>query len=1555
MQKLLYLVFISFHINILLARHLQKRQNDPNSCPGATYRINNECISVNRCNVRYCGGQQCLIVGPDVPPMCQCANTYKTGPDGSCIDVDECVTMEAPCEGVRGSAEMAFNDPLPPEVIKFCGFNPNGSDFRTKYFLDERFMTLTPCAEFGMISLQAVPFLFFLVVNILMIPRQFPPITEKRVYWLFLLKLFASTLTIILLFLMLITGVFTHYRVKSIVLVEYGVLGLSWIVAAVAWGYSAHSMSWTRSRGLIISAFFASKCIFLITANRWIMFGFTDLRTMLPFVGSLVQISYSVLGVLEWRWKKFRARPFSPLDGRPDDYVRLDQDADEGAGIFSKLFFCWTNDLVKKGYRRQLNELDDVFNLPPTLRVNTIERQFVENSPTFYSDAQQYSIARSLLSTFGFQYFSLAILRIIADAFNFATPILLHLLVNALEDPLPRKDSYIYAGLLILCCFFGSMVQTHFMYYVEKISLKVRTATVMAIYDKMLRVPLAEMSSFSSGQILNFISTDVDRIVNFCNSFHAFWNLPLELIVTLYLLYREVGMAFLSGLVAALVLIPINKVITTRIGRLSEKMMTAKDQRVKMITEAMHGIRTVKLCAWEDYFQEKIGKLREKELKYLKGRKYLDAVCVYLWASAPLLITISIIATYTLVLHEKLTAAKIFTALALVNILIMPLNAFPWVLNGLVEALVSVKRLEWFFAIKEFDLQEFYRLTEDPKELLHVRKGSFFWKDSSETRVSDVSLTGEMGSIIGIYGEVGSGKTTFLLGLLGETRGQASAIGLRQDSVSNGISYVSQSHWLVRGTVRENILCGKEYNPELYESVIAACCLRKDINNMPHGDKYEISDNGATLSGGQRARISLARALYQDTTVYLLDDPFASLDKPVAHTIWDEAIVKMLKNRGKLVIVSCHNARLLNKADNVLVFNKSGTVIKQGPPSEVLDQNLIGSSEIEIESSELAKDDDDEIEFVGTQEEEKQKGSVRASVYQAYTKATGYFLTSAIIVALLAMQISKNLADMWLAEWTAWTKDSNLTGMEREFPRSSSFEEAKQLLAGPRNVEPLESSEWDRSLYFLCVYAIIAATNTIFTLIRAFLFAYGGVVAAKVLHENLLSKLLKASLQWWDNTPSGRVINRMCSDVYTCDDNLPFQLNIVLASLFNLVGTLVVTLIGLPILIPVILILFVVYFFTQRYYRRTTVELKRLSSVALSPLYSHLSDTVNGLATIRAHRFVTRMTTKLREKLTASQRAQFSSLAAGKWLSIRLSLIAVTVVSAVALGAIIQHQIQPVESGLVGLAITYALSLTGLLNGLLGSFIETEKEMVSVERIDEYSTEMPNGHLEIRFRQASLRYERGLQLALDRVDLTIKSGEKVAIIGRTGSGKSSLFQALLRGISLESGTILVGDLDIEECELGALRKAFGLVPQHPFLFSGSLWQNLTVDSEEHSERGSVARLARKAGLDNLLERVGGLDGEISESGSNLSHGEKQIVALCRVLIRKPKIVLIDEATAHLDSVSHQRILQMIKEELPTCTLLSIVHNLSGLEAYDRVIEMETGRVRWHGVPQQRHH
>uniref|UniRef100_A0A0M3HS88 ABC-type xenobiotic transporter n=1 Tax=Ascaris lumbricoides TaxID=6252 RepID=A0A0M3HS88_ASCLU len=1593
------------------------------------------------------------------------------------------------------------------DVITFCGFNSSANSYVTRYVLNASARTLTPCAEFTIVTIQNIP-LFYLSITTLFILQSFRRIITAGLWYLTVSKMALAVAVVLVYGLNIFLGVITKYPLRAVILIEYSIVSLVWLTFALLWLTSLNLSVWIRSGFLLTAYSVASLSFALITLERWLQFGIYDVRTFLPLSIASVHVSSALIYSLEWRMSERYSRMalLESDTSLPDDVVRLSEGGDQNAAFFSRIFFCWSNDLIRKGYRMQLNELRDLFTLPSCLETAVVEKEFVESASTRFVDAEDFSLTKALLRAFGAPFFALGALKLISDALTFAGPILLHLLVVCLDDEQCEEDGYNYSLLMMLATFLSAIASSNFNYYITKIGLKLRSAISTALYDKLLRVRLSTLSSFSSGQILNFMSTDVDRIVNMCSSFHAFWSLPLQLGVALYLLYREVGLAFLSGLIASLLLVPLNKWITSAIGRLSEKMMQCKDQRVKLVSETVRAIRTVKLSNWERNLERRITALRENELHYLKGRKYLDAVCVYLWASAPILITIAIFSTYTVLLHEKLTAAKVFTSLALVNILIMPLNAFPWVLSGLVEAFVSIRRLDKFFDLENIDIATLYSLTTDLRQPLQITDATFSWQDGFS--VKNVTLDGNAGTVIGLVGPVGSGKSTFLLGILGETDVVARHIGIRQNTVHEGFAYVSQSCWLRRGTVRENIVCGAEFDVRFYEEVIrvtalkpdiqasrfACCCCRlhsavaelltrvpnvclttrgaaeftqlagrfcgisrsvensgkltqthystdclpfssisrqligNNLQAMPGGDEYEVGDGGCTLSGGQRARVALARALYQgiliNREVYLLDDPFASVDAKVGRWMWDEAVMRMLRARGKLVIVATHHVDYLKDADHIIVLDGHGNILKQGPSLVILQDKLELQASSPLDFPENVAETES-VEQVAIINEEKQAsfymiagtiimtkyihfceyfqhGKVRLSVYGAYMRAAGVLLSIAILAALAAMQTSKNVADWWLSRWASqcnFNETNTSVTFDRqmyEIDQTTAVLYDYRFLFGERVVNNLKEEEWNTTVYFLVVYAALALSNTLFTLMRAFIFAYGGIVAARNLHRRLLHRVLNASISWWERTPSGRVINRLCADVYTVDDSLPFQFNIFLASSFNLLGSIVLTFIALPFLSPVIAGLFIIYFFVQRYYRYTTCEVKRVTSLSLSPLYSHITDTISGLSTIRAFRFVDDFASTLRDRLGDNIRAQFSALAAAQWLSVRLQILGVFMVSAVTLSAVLHRTLHYVDTGMVGLAITYALSATNLLNSLLSSFIETEKELISVERMAEYTKDIPlesnnfpipmnsdvNGRID--FACVSLRYGVGLPLALENVSFRIEAGTRVAIIGRTGSGKSSLIQALLRtnpismhsvavtvkkndigfriqmccdtfSLSLDytyphsdSGRIFIDGIDIYSVELHSLRSIFGIVTQTPFVFSGTLRENLCLEHDIPEEE--LQRMAEIANFGCLVERLGGFDGVIEEGGANLSFGEKQIISICRLILSRPKIVIFDEATAHMDSLTHTRMSELVRCLLPTVTVISIIHRTHDINSYDSVILMECGKIAWQGPP-----
>ncbi|CAD5224372.1 unnamed protein product [Bursaphelenchus okinawaensis] len=1494
-----------------------------------------------------------------------------------------------------------------PEWGHLCEWNLSEKSIWTKYIVDAKFQVLKSCAEFGIVF-PVLTFLLFCSVLASFKAISANGFSNTGVRVLLYFRIFTVLNTVICYmgyFIFTLTGKFT---LNPLLNFEQFVIAFVFMVYGSIYCNAVRTNTWIKHKHLIITYNITGIILLFVTYQRIRVLTFLHYQTY----GYLCIGAFHLLNILlqVYEYRKYRAENiFTQL--LDTESIFLDENADEGANFFSKLFFCWVNPLIVKGYKGQLKNVTNLFRVPPSLRVARIEELFFQNAPDEFVDDQKFSLFVGLLRTFGFKYFSLGLLRLMADLLTFAGPVLLHLLIVCLENGDPDNTGILYATLMMLCSFGSAICDFTFNFHMNKIALKVRCATLVALYDKVLTLPQNQLAHFSTGEIINFMSTDLDRIVSFVTSFHAFWSMPVNIMIALYLLYREMGLAFFSGLFCAVLMIPLNNYIASKIGNMSQSLMEFKDQRLKLVQEVLRAMRIVKLSNWEPFFEEKINKIRKEELRCLKYRKYLDAVCVYLWASAPLLITITILTTYTMIMGETLTAAKVFTSLALVNILILPLNAFPWVLNSLIEARVSKIRMDRFFALETMPLHCIYSLTESSDHLLVLEDARFEW--NSGFSVSGINFVGPKGTIVGVSGGVASGKTTLLLGILGETyvpideqssiRGVPlrTSIRIRQSTIHEGFAYVGQENWVRRGTIRENILCGSPMNEAYYYKVLKATALLNDIERMPGGDQYVIADEGSTLSGGQRARLALARAIYHENDVYILDDPFASLDRKVGRFVWQNAIQGILREKNRLVIVATHNSEFLQQCDHVVNLDAFGRVqssqspLATLPPSSEGKNDTITTSEsgriVEVENPKEAADlthkvlvqdvadlpstskatvgQESEVESEETKlieatefvspvvDERMEKGTVKMDIYWFYMDKVGFAFAILVGMALLCMQITKNMADAWLSKWTLNTTSNGSESVHDVFWR------------GERESDFMDSGDYNQAKYFLTVYVAIASLNTIFTLLRAFLFAKGGVMAAKNIHESLLKKVFASTVSWWEVTPFGRVVNRLCSDVYMVDDSLPFQLNICLASLLNLLGALILTVWALPYLIPIVILIYVVYYLIQRYYRHTTCEVKRITSLTLSPLYGHISDTVLGLVTIRAFRFTTRFMEKLRNLLEDNLSAQYTNLAASQWLSIRLQLLAVVMISAIAFIAVLENHLHTVESGLIGLAITYALTMTNVLNSLLSSFIDTEKELVSVERIMDYIHTIPvedtnaeTGNVDrflycrtakgqVNFMGVCLRYASHLPLALSDVTFTIEAGKRVAIIGRTGAGKSSLFQALLKAHPVESGKIFIdGTIDIGQLDPKAVRSLFGVVNQTPFIFSGTIRENIKLNNDNVSDI-EILELLEMAKLSLWLDRCGGLDAEVIEGGANFSYGERQIIQVCRLVLSKPKIVLIDEATAHMDDETHLIMNNIIRNKLETATVLSIVHRMKGIEHYDTVIEMANGTVISQGPPE----
>ncbi|XP_075224680.1 ATP-binding cassette sub-family C member 10 [Lycorma delicatula] len=1214
--------------------------------------------------------------------------------------------------------------------------------------------------------------------------------------------------------------------------------------------------------------------------------------------------------------------------------------AEEGWGIMSRLFFSWVQPMMTKGAMGGIQTPDDLYDLPTSLTSAHLHHKL-------YSAMIDYSLFKGLHRSFWKEFYGIGILKLLSDAAGFCGPLLLNRLVNFIEDrKFPEQYGYLYAAGLFTSSLTLAFCISHFNYLMGKVGLRIRGALITVIYRKTLTLNTVSLKQFSLGEIVNFMSTDTDRIVGACPSFHALWSLPFQIAVTLYLLYLQVGISFIAGLLFTIILIPINKLLATWIGNISVKMMEQKDERVKITSEVLRGIRVVKLHVWEDFFIEKILKIRKKEMYYLKGRKYLDAMCVYFWATTPVLISLLTFLTYTL-LGNELTAATVFTSIALFNMLISPLNAFPWVLNGLTEAWVSLNRIQLLLEKNEVDIYEYYShlpSVDVGEGALAIKSGQFHW-GRSYFKLYDINIAALKGQFIGITGQVGSGKSSLLAAVLAEMEKDVGFVAVPE--FESGFGFVSQTPWLQNGTLRDNVLFGKPLDQTRYRTVLDACALTEDLMSLPGGDLVSVGEGGSSLSGGQKARVALARAVYQDRSIYLLDDILSAVDARVARHIFHFCINGLLSEKTR--ILCTHQTQFLLNADQVIVM-EGGTILNHGQPAEVLSDYEDCMTQSQLESSEIPPAVIDKnisttqklpSPPVPQDEELSARGTVAWKVYNRYLAAVGYGLTLIILLSIILMQVSRNATDWWLALWVTESSHFNLTtgfGIDWKWEDDTP------------------------TMFYLQIYAAIAGLNTLFTFFRAFLFAWGGITAAIHLHKALLKTVVRAQVVFFDVTPLGRILNRFSSDTYTIDDSLPFISNILLAQFFGLLGTVSLTIYGLPWLSLLLLPLIPVYHWLQNHYRLTSRELKRLSTISLSPLYTHFTETLQGLTTIRAFRANARFHRQNESILESNQKVQLASLVGGQWLGLRLQLIGVAMVTGVSVLSVLEHQYKVANPGLVGLAISYILGVTAQLGGVVNAFTETEREMVSVERVDQTlrDTLLEEQHERVTppyawpsqgvivFKNVFLRYRQYLMPSLKGVTFSTRPAERIGIVGRTGAGKSSLLAAMFRLVEVNSGEILVDAVNIAHIGLCHLRSRLGVIPQEVFLFSGSVRENL--DPGNVFQDAELWSALERCHLSNVIQDLGGLSAMIAP-GSSISHGQAQLLCLARAILKNAKILCIDEATASVDEITDRQIQDTIRTSFRLCTVLTIAHRIRTIMDSDRVLVMGNGEVLEFDTPE----
>lgn len=1147
------------------------------------------------------------------------------------------------------------------------------------------------------------------------------------------------------------------------------------------------------------------------------------------------------------------------------------------------------------------------------------------------------------------------ILYAISTAMQLAGPLLLTQIVGGLScfasqvyNPelvcASRSSLYYFCIGLLVAPLIQSLCENIYTFKLSVLGTRMRNALMAEIYRKTLRLSNSAIQSESTGRVVTLMSNDAQKVQDSLFAIHSLWGSPLLIIVILVLLYRVVQWATFVGLGVMLLLIPITAKLSVHLAMLRRSLLKWTDKRVGLMNEVVNGMLMIKFYAWEDSFKKDVMECRGEEAKILKTVVKWQGLFGMFLFSGPVLVAIFCFGSYV-VAGNTLTATGAYTALALFALLRFPMSFLPMFITMIVNALVGLKRIQTFLSKAESD--PISNDEEVAPGVVRVVDGEFTWDESLEhSTLTDINLEAQPGSLTMVVGAVGSGKSSVLNALIG-------FMTKRKGKVSCGgkLAYVAQTAWIINDTVKENVLMGAEMDPDKYATALECAQLGPDLEILPNGDNTEIGDRGVTLSGGQKQRVSMARALYAGADVYLLDDPLSAVDSHVGRAMFEQCIRDQLRN--KTVVLVTNALQYLPQADHV-VWMDNGVVRGQGTYQELVKQGMNIAELAHVEDvpegegkgsklkGEPRKTDSKKL-MAGvsfnrgnsitnrnlTGVESREEGSVSGEVLMSYVRAGGGWLVVALVVVLIvAEQCNRVVNDLWVGFWA---------------------------------VDLFTQGVW----FYLGIYFALGMSYGLFTYLRALNFLYATVNASLSLHNQLLAHLLRLPKAFFDTNPAGRILNRFSRDVDIMDSTLPQSMIQFVGSFSTYISILIVISITTKWFAIALVPVTVIYVLLQRYYIPTARELQRLESISRSPIYARFGEAMLGVATIRSYRKEAHFTRESDRMMEDNAFAFVTQKAVAAWLAMRLDLIG-TFILCFSGVLCIQGAISP---ELAGLCLVYALDLTRFLKFSTTMASKTESDFNSVERVVEYlkpdteaahetpkevAQKLPEGWPakgELEVVKLQMRYREGLPLVLKGISFHVSGGEKVGVVGRTGSGKSSLFMVLFRMVEPTGGTVSIDGVDTAKLGLSLLRSSMSIIPQDPFMFSGSVRHNL--DPFERHNDAELWEVLRDVNLKHVISELEDkLGAKVMDNGANFSQGQKQLFCLARAMLRRSRLLMMDEATASVDPETDGAIQLAIRSTFKDCTLLTIAHRLNTIMDNDRVLVLDHGVVAEYGEPHE---
>ncbi|ORY22828.1 ABC transporter type 1, transmembrane domain-containing protein [Naematelia encephala] len=1175
---------------------------------------------------------------------------------------------------------------------------------------------------------------------------------------------------------------------------------------------------------------------------------------------------------------------------------------------------------------------------------------------------------------------------------------------------LPQAPNTVGYGVgLAIALFVMEMAATVFTYQSQQrgavLGFLSRASLIDLISRKSMRLSGKSRIELPNGRLTTMVSADasfldfaapmtVDLVVQ-----------PLQIVVGIALLIYTLGYSALVGLAVLVASTPIQGFMFVRMITYRQAQMKVVDQRVRLLSEIINNIRAVKMYAYENFFAGRVTALREQELAKLRRNGINRSTMTASMSFIPILAAVLTFITYGLSGHN-LNAAIIFSGLQYFNVLKQPIAFLPMVFTAVSDAAVAIGRIG--VALRAEELRGHIDVDPSAPDAIRVTgdfqfdsvappdqasKGEFGARDRAGKKeakkkaakekaeakerkkkglpsdkadekekqeegvpfsLRDIDLKVPRGALVCIVGRVGTGKTALLSGFINEMKQVRGRV-----TFGGPISYVPQHAWVQSGTVRDNITFAakpEDVDGPWVEQVIDACALRTEIDQWADGDQTKIGEKGITLSGGQRQRLCLARAAYdKNSEIVFLDDPLSAVDAHVGHHLLHKCILSgPLANKTRVLVT--HHLDVLPRADLVLVMDRGdgncGRIIQQGTYAALREQEGTFRKLMEEfgSSSEIKNEEEPEAETKapgakGTGggklllDEERETGAVSWRVYGEYAKATGSLWKLVMCGVLLCLvQVATVGNSLFLGYWSG----SEISG----------FTQGE----------------------YMAVYACLGVASAIFSFGASYSLILAGIRASFKLFNGAWHAVMRSPVGWHDRTPTGRIISRLSKDIEMLDDRLAMVYNNLLTNALSVVGTFALVVYSFPYLGLIFIPLGILYYMMSSYYRQTSREVKRIDSITRSFIYSSFGEQLAGLAVIRSFGQQDNFQKRLQHAVNVEGRAYIITITIQRWLGLRLNLLSYVLVLVVAVfGAVFRDHISASKLGVV---LTYSLSAASVFSNLVQMWAMVEQEMNNVERVQYYNdleveaqphlptdpppSEWPTKGL-VEFRDVQLRYRPDLPLVLKGLTFTINPGEKVGIIGRTGAGKSSMTQALLRTVEISGGAIVVDGKDLLSLGLETVRSRIALIPQDAFLFGGSVRDNIDpAGARTDAElQAALSLIHNNSNTSESSREKFKLDAVVLNEGSNFSAGERQLLSLVRALVRGCKVLLLDEATSSVDPETDAVIQRIIQTEFSDVTvschsvtlllliqvqLISIAHRLQTVAYYDRILVMDMGNI-----------